>query len=173
MLRYSRGEELNILNGEGDTPLHVCARKCSPHLAEVILAHDPSLLIRENATGRTPFEIAEDAAIAAVCSQPPPMPEKYASFVRRERRFELTRAWNEDILSTEAETFVQDYDRDRRTESEKIWDRSRLWMLKVGRRGGSSRSMKLMRLSGALWRGRFELQKVAIPVVRPEGCTTL
>ncbi|KAB8346271.1 hypothetical protein FH972_023315 [Carpinus fangiana] len=72
-LRYSKGCDLSILNGAGDTPLHVAIRTHMTAFARVILRFDPSLLWRENATGRTPYEIAEDHHLANQIADPPSM----------------------------------------------------------------------------------------------------
>ncbi|KZF21130.1 ankyrin repeat protein [Xylona heveae TC161] len=60
LLKYSRGKDLEVLNSEGDTPLHICVRNGWPNAAALIMSHRPELVHRENATGRTPLEMAED-----------------------------------------------------------------------------------------------------------------
>ncbi|KAI0547666.1 ankyrin repeat protein [Xylaria curta] len=60
LLGFSKGEELEILNGSGDTVLHTAVVRSLPEQSRVILEKNPKLLYRENTVGRTPAEIAHD-----------------------------------------------------------------------------------------------------------------
>ncbi|KAI1776724.1 ankyrin [Hypoxylon cercidicola] len=60
ILEYSRGAELKLFNGSGDTVLHTAILRHLPEHVGVLLAQNPELLCRENAVGRTPGEIAYD-----------------------------------------------------------------------------------------------------------------
>ncbi len=60
LLDFSKGEELEILNGSGDTVLHTAVVRSLPEQTKVILQQNPKLLYRENTVGRTPGEIAYD-----------------------------------------------------------------------------------------------------------------
>ncbi|TRX88447.1 hypothetical protein FHL15_010637 [Xylaria flabelliformis] len=60
LLEFSKGEELEILNGSGDTVLHTAVVRSLPEQTRVILEQNPKLLYRENTVGRTPGEIAHD-----------------------------------------------------------------------------------------------------------------
>nr|POE59301.1 ankyrin repeat domain-containing protein 54 [Quercus suber] len=124
IIKYSGGEELSMINGEGDTPLHVAVRKDIPQFCKVILDHDPLLLHRENSTGRTPYEIAEDSSIMTLCERPPPMiNENTWDFARvRAHRLGLTEQWNQDLLSRDASSFVENNEVDRWYPQEKVWD---------------------------------------------------
>ncbi|ESZ92311.1 hypothetical protein SBOR_7302 [Sclerotinia borealis F-4128] len=70
LLKYSTGEELEMINGEGDLPLHVAIKDNKPNLTTFFLRRKPSLLYRESATGRTPLEMSHDNYISNVISQP-------------------------------------------------------------------------------------------------------
>jgi ankyrin repeat protein len=59
LLKYTSGKELELLNGAGDTPLHTAIMKDCVPITNVLVKHKPELLYRENAVGRTPFEIAQ------------------------------------------------------------------------------------------------------------------
>ena len=83
ILEYSHGAELELLNGEGHTPLHVVARteptQIRHHhfkLASVIAEHRPHLVAWENATGHSPLEMVEDKNLARKCSEPDHRPSK-------------------------------------------------------------------------------------------------
>ncbi|KAK8155182.1 ankyrin repeat-containing domain protein [Phyllosticta citrichinensis] len=67
-------EELELVNGAGDTPLHIVIRKQFLRLANIILDRRPELLHRENATGRTPAEIAWDERMSECFKEPPQLP---------------------------------------------------------------------------------------------------
>ncbi|KAI0450417.1 ankyrin repeat protein [Xylaria acuta] len=60
LLEFSKGEELEILNGSGDTVLHTSVVRSLAEQTRVILKQNPKLLYRENTVGRTPGEIAYD-----------------------------------------------------------------------------------------------------------------
>lgn len=66
ILDFTGGKELNTVDGLGETPLHKVVRapsyrlKSYPLLASTILDYDLGLLWREDATGRTPYEIASN-----------------------------------------------------------------------------------------------------------------
>ena len=59
LLKFTSGKELELLNGAGDTPLHTAIMKDNIAIANTLIEHRPELLFRENAVGRTPFEIAQ------------------------------------------------------------------------------------------------------------------
>ncbi|KAI6632798.1 hypothetical protein MCOR14_007048 [Pyricularia oryzae] len=64
LLEYSGGEELAMLDGTGDTPLHMLISRQAPlETIKLILEMDANLLFRENAVGRTPAELAHDIFI--------------------------------------------------------------------------------------------------------------
>ena len=58
-------QALTMLDGTGDTPLHVLLAKDADHeLVRAITGFDQSLLFCENAVGRTPAEVAHDRYLA-------------------------------------------------------------------------------------------------------------
>lgn len=66
----SRPRHLHLMDGMGDTPMHIVIKSEFPHLLEVMLQY-PRLLQHEDATGRTPWEVAVDGWIDEVASCPP------------------------------------------------------------------------------------------------------
>ncbi|KAH6682113.1 hypothetical protein F5X68DRAFT_233828 [Plectosphaerella plurivora] len=58
LLEYSKGGELEMLNGAGDTPLHSAVMAGNLDIVEGLLEFNPQLLYRENAVGRTASEVA-------------------------------------------------------------------------------------------------------------------
>ncbi|OLN95948.1 hypothetical protein CCHL11_05046 [Colletotrichum chlorophyti] len=60
LLSFSKGSELEMLNGAGDTPLHTAIMSCDNLLTKALLDYKPKLLYRENAVGRTPAEVARE-----------------------------------------------------------------------------------------------------------------
>ncbi|CAJ2513477.1 Uu.00g015960.m01.CDS01 [Anthostomella pinea] len=63
LLEFSKGAELDSLNGRGDTVLHSAVLRHLPDHSRVLLQQDPNLLYRENTVGRIPGEIAYDIYI--------------------------------------------------------------------------------------------------------------
>ena len=61
--KSGNGKELSMLNSAGNTIMHTLVMKDVPWLVTILAEFDSSLLYRENAVGRTPIEIAEDAYI--------------------------------------------------------------------------------------------------------------
>ncbi|KAG8421227.1 hypothetical protein J3458_003122 [Metarhizium acridum] len=70
LLQYSKGEELDILNGAGETCLHTATKQDMLSLVKVLLEFNPQQLYREDAFGRTPAELAHDGLINHVFSRP-------------------------------------------------------------------------------------------------------
>ncbi|KAK5990707.1 hypothetical protein PT974_08976 [Cladobotryum mycophilum] len=70
LLEYSKGEELDMLNGAGDTCLHTAISSNNLTLVKTLVDFKPQLLQRENAVGRTPAEIAHDRFTANQFTQP-------------------------------------------------------------------------------------------------------
>ncbi|THV45654.1 hypothetical protein BGAL_0464g00050 [Botrytis galanthina] len=75
LLKYSTCEELEMINGEGDLPLHVAIKNNRPNLTSFLLRQKPTLLYRESATGRTPLEMSHDNYISNFISNPPSVHE--------------------------------------------------------------------------------------------------
>ncbi|USP80657.1 uncharacterized protein yc1106_07931 [Curvularia clavata] len=72
LLEFSKGEDLGIINGDGDTPIHAVVRYGADTLLRTMLSYRPEILFYENASGRTPFEIAEDSYLSKeIFSNPP------------------------------------------------------------------------------------------------------
>lgn len=60
---FSSGEDLDIIDDTGDLPLHIAIKKSHPTQVKSLIFFRPSTLFRENATGRTPLEMATDLYI--------------------------------------------------------------------------------------------------------------
>ncbi|RYP71433.1 hypothetical protein DL771_004800 [Monosporascus sp. 5C6A] len=68
LVEFSKGAELEIFNGSGNTVLHTAVLLELPDHMRVILENNAQLLYRENTVGRTPAEIAYDRFIASKLS---------------------------------------------------------------------------------------------------------
>lgn len=73
LLEYSKGEELEMLNGAGETCLHTAIMHNMLSLVHVLVTFKPSLLYRENAVGRTPAELAHDRLTGVRFAKPEDM----------------------------------------------------------------------------------------------------
>ena len=60
IIEFSKGSDLHLMDSSGQFPLHQAVKSSLPTIVTAILAHDPSLLWRENAMGQTPLELAEN-----------------------------------------------------------------------------------------------------------------
>jgi Ankyrin repeats (many copies) len=70
ILEYSNGEELDMLNGAGDTCLHSAISQGQLAIIRYLVEFRPQLLYRENAVGRTPAEIANDRLATCIFRHP-------------------------------------------------------------------------------------------------------
>ncbi|KAI0478003.1 ankyrin repeat protein [Xylaria cf. heliscus] len=96
LLEYSKGEELEILNGSGDTVLHTAVVRSLPEQTRVILEKNPKLLYRENTVGRTPSEIAYDVFINSKVEGLDPIETN------------MHERFTENLLQRDPESFVND-----------------------------------------------------------------
>ncbi|KKY22090.1 putative ankyrin repeat protein [Diplodia seriata] len=102
--------QLDMVDGSGDTPLHIVTKKGSTSLMRIIIDRRPELLYREDATGRTPAEMAGDAWTSECFAKPPQMPRDPS---------EQYWYWRQDdgadpVLDRPSEKFVSD-DRDEKS----------------------------------------------------------
>ncbi|KAF4945373.1 hypothetical protein FGADI_12012 [Fusarium gaditjirri] len=97
LLEYSKGEELEMLNGAGDTCLHTAIMTGMIAAVRVLVEFKPSLVYRENAVGRTPAELAHDK----LTSQKFTMPDK-PSIKDRNRVHDALRKNSEEFIQEAA-----------------------------------------------------------------------
>ncbi|KAF4634032.1 hypothetical protein G7Y89_g4076 [Cudoniella acicularis] len=69
--KYSSGEDQEMINGEGDLPLHVAIKQEMSSITSFLLSLNSTLLYRENATGRTPLEMSRDLYLNSLVENPP------------------------------------------------------------------------------------------------------
>lgn len=151
------GEELELIDSVGDTPLHTVVRMTEAPLLDLMLDKRPDLLYRENATGRTPAEMAQDAWVAEVVSRVPKLKgHNQTTYYYWEEHKVMA------LVDKSLESFVAEVDE--RTEKRKVWDVCRKWMGKERtpeRRGLKARKRKLVSL--------FEANEVAKRVAARQG----
>ncbi|KAI9818880.1 MAG: hypothetical protein M1827_007701 [Pycnora praestabilis] len=71
LLDFGKGEDLDMLSGDGDAPLHAAVKGYRTGWVSLLIARKPEVLYRENATGRTPLEMAGDAYLRHQIDNPP------------------------------------------------------------------------------------------------------
>lgn len=139
ILSLSKGIELDMVNGAGQTPLHDVVKRTQLNTMNVILQCRPDLLYREDATGRTPYEIAHDAYFAEVFASPPDIP---GIRIRQRGKIFLGDDHRRTLLDTDSEYFVKPFDP--KSDKEKAWE-----MCKDFDRKAGSRTRKLVTLCEA------------------------
>lgn len=150
ILSYSKGRELDLLNGEGDTPLHVMVRTSNPWRAEVVLEVVPELVNRENAVGRTPYEMAEDQQIAEMCTKAPEINRNCGrpGYVHRLGE----RHGHRSITDVQADEFVKKHGKDEDEDGDPIVYKTCWWLVKQARarlEAGGKNKRKLVTLGEA------------------------
>jgi len=125
ILDFGKGEDLDIISGEGDTPVHAAVRYGVHIVLHTMLACRPNLLFRENATGRTPYELAEDAYLSKeVFSNPPSLYPQNGSHYYSDRRRQFRcrrRIETSGVLLKRPEEFLEG-PRDDTPDVEKVWN---------------------------------------------------
>jgi ankyrin repeat protein len=123
LLELSNGEDLGIVNGEGDTPIHAAVRYGADSVLRIMLECRADLLFRENATGRTPYEIAEDAYLSKeVFNNPPALSGGQQNYYNDyARRRQLRQQPKEAVLDRQPQDFVEE-PKDVRSGAEKVWE---------------------------------------------------
>ncbi|KAH7556524.1 hypothetical protein BM1_05958 [Bipolaris maydis] len=109
LLEFSKGEDLGIINGDGDTPVHAVVRYHADTLLRVMLDQRPQTLFFENASGCTPFEIAEDTYLSEkVFNNPPPLsPAERLADPRLFGRSFYRRRNAQGILRKDPQSFIE------------------------------------------------------------------
>ncbi|KAI9709659.1 MAG: hypothetical protein M1812_007637 [Candelaria pacifica] len=101
IIEFSGAKDLDEFGGEGDMPLHLLVRKSVPELAKVVIEERPELLFRENATGRTAYEMAEDAYLRHRITNYPRIPNSNGN-----RNYYFT-GRSDEIQDRDPETFIK------------------------------------------------------------------
>ncbi|CAG8970761.1 hypothetical protein HYALB_00001546 [Hymenoscyphus albidus] len=70
LAKYSSGEDLTMINSEGDLPLHFAIKKGLSSITSFLLSQNSTLLYRENSTGRTPLEMSREIYHASCVKDP-------------------------------------------------------------------------------------------------------
>ncbi|KAF2839151.1 ankyrin [Patellaria atrata CBS 101060] len=112
VLESSKGIELDLINGAGDTPVHQAISFRAPRLLRTMLESRPETLHRESATGRTPLEVAEDEIIKERTANPP--------FIGMEQHGPTRHyyAQSRDLVNKRPEDFIKE--KDKTTERAKV-----------------------------------------------------
>lgn len=125
LLQFSKGEDLGLVNAEGDTPLHAVVRYGAGQILRIMLECRPDLLFRENASGRTPYEMAQDAHLAKnVFNDPPNIQVDQPGY-----RY-YGQAPTSKILQRSTESFLQD--KTGKKSKESVWDVCKEFKEKTG-----------------------------------------
>jgi hypothetical protein len=121
ILKFSQGEDLDAVNSEGDTPVHAAVRyEAAPEL-RTMLECRLELLFRENATGRTPYEMAQEAYLSNDIFNDPPSINGRPRSRRRGHWYNSQRDEHKSIIEKPTASFVEDKI-DRREGTEQVWE---------------------------------------------------
>ncbi|KAF2621315.1 ankyrin [Macroventuria anomochaeta] len=159
LLEFSKGEDLDLVNSEGDTPLHAVVRYGADHILRIMLSCRNDLLFRENASGRTPFEMAEDTHLAQNVFNDPPN----ISVQQRNRYYSNAPTYS--ILQRSSESFVKGRE-DKRNEKETVLDVCREFR---GVRGKKRKLVSLLEANEVAKRLAGKRQKFEVEVKSGDG----
>ncbi|CAZ82771.1 unnamed protein product [Tuber melanosporum] len=70
LLKYSKGKELGLFDSEGNLPIHTVLRRNLAIPARLLLSLKPEHINTENASGRTPLEIATSNYLTKISQKP-------------------------------------------------------------------------------------------------------
>jgi hypothetical protein len=98
VLKYSQGEELDMIDGSGDTPVHTAVSSNQKELLGIMLEMKPESIWRENAVGRTPAEVARDSWLASIVSSAPSLGT---------RAFQCTEEWKNPLVKRSPQSFLK------------------------------------------------------------------
>lgn len=118
ILEYSKGSELEVLSGSGDTPLHTAVMSRDKLLTKALIEYKPKLLYRENAVGRTPAEIAREEVTGEKLTAPDTISFHFKNYNNDKE----PRA----LVNRNADTFVDYKNRSARTTTS-LTDKQRVW----------------------------------------------
>lgn len=152
LFQFSKGAELEVINGEGDTPLHSAVKCRNASLVRVMLEWKPELLFRENATGSTPYELAQDADLAEIFAGKPLAPG-----LRLTTTWERQRATKERFVDQKpiavalvdrapASFLLDDSKDDRTTDCERVWHECQNFEMKAQEQTPGTKMRKLVSL---------------------------
>jgi hypothetical protein len=110
-------KHLELLGGTGNGPVHDAVKFQLPRFLEAMLDRRPDLLAQENATGSTPFELANDALVAEFTRDPPSIPSDNENYYGRQNHVDQQSAVNRAV-----DTFADDSGKDKRSERQIIYD---------------------------------------------------
>jgi hypothetical protein len=71
LLKHAKGPELKMVDGSGETLAHTLVNHQQTRLLKVLLEFQPQALLRENAVGRTPWDLAQDKWLAGQVGSAP------------------------------------------------------------------------------------------------------
>ncbi|KAK8056279.1 hypothetical protein PG993_001506 [Apiospora rasikravindrae] len=117
LLEYSRGQDLDILNGSGDTVAHSAVLLHLPEQMRVMLEHSPKGLHRENAVGRTPAEMAYDAFIGCKVAPPRDIAAHHHSFHYYNANDVAT-----DLVNQTPQVFLDKKNQPKVSRKERVWE---------------------------------------------------
>ena len=118
ILKFSTGEDLDAVNSEGDTPLHAAVRYGAAPELRAMLNCRPELLFRENATGRTPYEMAQESYLSNDVFNDPPTIDTPSGYSPRHRRNRYGE--HRGILDRNPKTFTEE-GKDKEPGTVQVW----------------------------------------------------
>ncbi|MCJ1478364.1 hypothetical protein MMC13_007044 [Lambiella insularis] len=103
LTKYMSGEELTMLDGSGQRPLHEAVKQHRPELADLMIQRNPALLHMENAMGQTPLELAESLYIRNFVDHPLDMRYPHVRELHMQKRpaYQFVPGWEESVRKME------------------------------------------------------------------------
>ena len=118
---FGGAEALEMMDGSGQFPLHQAVKRSCAKLVELMLEFNPGLLVRENAMGQTPMELAESLHVRDATKGNPDIKKKaYVSLTKRKAEQFVPKDTSSDSLDGGEEEDEDEDNQDLEEESRAI-----------------------------------------------------
>ena len=100
LFQYSKGKDLQVMDGAGDYPLHAIVQKNATSLARFVIYYNPPLMHRENAMDLTPLDVVSTSYLRSRMDNPPQIREPSGYYARKTTSYSILARPQSDFIKT-------------------------------------------------------------------------